>query len=85
MLKMIFIQMDIIGAYLESVLNQNKHSIFMRILQRCLVNWEYPIYKTLKSLYGLKQVRQFWNKTITKFFSKIGFSSTNTDIYILII
>ena len=43
------------------------------------------VYKILKSLYGLKQVRRLWNKTITKFFQKIGFTPTNTDSCIIII
>ena len=39
----------------------------------------------MKSLYGLKQVKKLWNKTITKFFQKIDLTSTNTDVYIFII
>ena len=37
MVKMILIQMDIIRAYLDSVLGQNKYPIFMKIPQKCLV------------------------------------------------
>ena len=37
MLEMILIQMDIVGAYLESAIGQNKYPIFMRIPQGCLV------------------------------------------------
>ena len=85
MLEMIFILMDIVVAYLEIALGQNKHSIFMKILQRCLVGWKSLVCKILKSLYGLKQVERLWNKTITKFFRRIGFTPTNTDTYILII
>lgn len=40
--------------------------------------------KILKSLYGLKQAGRLWNKTIIKFFKKIGFDATNGDPYILI-
>lgn len=36
-------------------------------------------------MYGLKQVERLWNKTITKFFQKIAFNSTNVDVYILTI
>ena len=39
----------------------------------------------MKSLYNLKQAGQLWNKTITKFFRKISFTSTNVDTYILTI
>ena len=53
-LEMIFIQMDIIGVYLGSALGQNKHPIFIKIPQRCLVDQEDLVCKILKSLYGLK-------------------------------
>lgn len=33
----------------------------------------------------MKQVRRLWNKTITKFFQRIGFNSTNADACILTI
>lgn len=39
--------------------------------------------KILKSLYGLKQAGRLWNKTIIKFFRKIGFITTNGDACIL--
>ena len=71
--------MDIIRTYLESALSQNKHPIFMKILQGYLVGQEGLVCKILKSLYGLKQARRLWNKTITKFFRKIGFTLINTD------
>ena len=35
MLGMILIQMDVIGAYLESALDQNKQPIYMKIPQGC--------------------------------------------------
>ena len=41
--------------------------------------------KILKSLYSLKQAGQLWNKTITKFFRRIGFTPTNADVCILTI
>ena len=85
MLEMILIQMDVVGAYLESALSQNKHPIFMRIPQRCLVGREGLVCKILKSLYGLKQAGRVWNKTITKFFRRIGFTPTNADAYIFTI
>lgn len=39
--------------------------------------------KILKSLYGLKQAGRLWNKTLIKFFRKIGFEPTNADPCIL--
>lgn len=49
----------------------------MKIYQEDIVR-EDLVYKILKSLYGLKQAKRLWNKTITKFFQKIGFIPTNT-------
>ena len=77
--------MNGVGAHLESTLGKNKHSIFMKILQGYLVGREVLVYKILKSLYGLKQAGQLWNKTITKFVRRIGFTPTNTDVCILTI
>ena len=37
-LEMIFIQIDVTGAYLENALSQNEHLIFMKILQKCLID-----------------------------------------------
>ena len=84
MLEMILIQMDVVGAYLESVLSQNEQPIHMRIPQGCIVR-EGSVCKILKSLYELKQAGRFLNKTITKFFQKIGFTPTNADSCILTI
>lgn len=84
-LKMILIQINVVKTYLESAFGQNKYSIFMKIPQRYLVDWKGLVCKILKSLYSLKQARKLWNKMITKFFKKIGFISTNTNIYIFII
>ena len=84
MLGMILIQINVVGAYLESALNQIEQPIYMKIPQRCIVR-EGLVYKILKNLYGLKQARRLWNKTITKFFQKIGFTPTNADSCILTI
>lgn len=75
----------VIGAYLKSALSQNKQPIYMRIPQGCLTGREDLVCKILKSLYGLKQAGRLWNKTITKFFRKIGFIPTNADACILTI
>lgn len=76
--------MDVVGTYLKNALSQNKQLIYMKIPQGCIVR-EGLVYKILKSLYGLKQAGRLWNKTITKFFQKIGFTSTNADSCILTI
>lgn len=56
----------------------------MKILQRCRKDQESLVYKIFKSLYSLKQARRLWNKTLIKFFQKIGFAATNADSCILI-
>ena len=85
MLGMILIQMDVIGAYLESALDQNEQPIYMKIPQGCQAGREGLVCKILKSLYGLKQAGRLWNKTIIKFFRRIGFTPTNADACILTI
>ena len=85
MLGMILMQMDIIGAYLESALGQNKQPIYMKIPQGGLAGREGLVCKILKSLYGLKQAERLWNKTIAKFFRKISFTPTNADACIFTI
>ena len=83
MLGMIFFQMNVIGAYLESPLGQVDHSIYMRILQGCKIGWEGLVCKIFNSLYRLKQAGRLWNKTLIKFFRNIGFVATNADPCIL--
>lgn len=58
MLNLFIHQMDIVGAYLESLLNDNKLPIFMKLPPRTYnlyQVWEELLYRLLKSLYGLKQ------------------------------
>ena len=57
----------------------------MKISQRYLISPKDLVFKILKNLYWLKQVGRFWNKTITKFFQKIGFTSKNANTCIFII
>lgn len=76
--------MDVIGTYLESALGQNEQLIFMKIPQGRQTGREGLVCKILKSLYGLKQAGRLWNKTIVKFFKKIGFNPTNGDLCILV-
>lgn len=57
----------------------------MKIPQKCRASKKKLVCKLLKSLYGLKQAEKLLNKTLTKFFQRIGFISTNTNMCILII
>lgn len=81
---MIFIEIKVVGVYLKSAFCQNKQPIYMKIPQRCIVIGGL-VYKILKSFYKLKQAKKLWNKTIIKFFQKIGFIPINADNYIFII
>ena len=85
MLGLILIQIDVIDVYLKSALDQNKQPIYMKIPQECQAGRERLVCKILKSLYRLKQAGRLWNKTISKFFRKISFTSINADACILII
>lgn len=84
LLEMISLQMNIIGAYLESVFGQNNHLIYMKILQKCKIDRDDLVYKIFKSLYGLKQARKLWNKMLIIFFWKVGFIPLNINLCILI-
>lgn len=65
---LILIQMDVVGTYLESALGQNKQPIFIKIPQGRQLGQKDLVYKIFKSIYGLKQAKRLWNKTIIKFF-----------------
>lgn len=60
-------------------------NIYIKMFQEYLTGQERLVCEILKSLYNLKQAKRLWNKTIIKFFQKIGFISTNTDTFIFII
>lgn len=81
LLGMILLQMDVIGAYLESPLGQDEHPIYLKIPQGCKIGREGLVCKILKSLYGLKQAGRLWNKTLIKFFRTIGFVTPPTQIH----
>ena len=83
MLRMELLQINVIGAYLESLLRQGNYLIYMKIPQRYKIGQKSLVYKIFRSLYGLKQAGKLWNKTLIKFFWKIGILATNTDLYIL--
>lgn len=55
---MTFLQLHIIGDYLEGFVGQNNHLIYIKISQR-YGNWqERLVCKILKSLYSLKQAKR---------------------------
>lgn len=82
MLNLFIYHMDIVDAYLESLLDDNKLPIFMKLLpgmhnlrqiQKSL------LYRLLRSLYGLKQSGRLWNHNIIVFYKRICFRQLNRD------
>lgn len=87
MLNMFIHQMDIIGAYLESLLGDNKLSIFIKLslgMDNLRQIQEGLLCRLLKSLYGLKQSKRLWNQNIIVFYKRIGFWQFNEDFSIFI-
>lgn len=59
--NLIIYQVDIVGAYLESLLNDNEYSIFMKLppeIHELRQIQEDLLYRLLKSLYNLKQSKR---------------------------
>ncbi len=74
MLGLVIHQVDIVGAYLESLLDDNKFPIYMKLPpemhQFCQVQGGL-LYRLLKSLYGLRQSWRLWNQNIIAFFKSL--------------
>lgn len=78
---------EIIDIYLESLLDNNEFSIYIKLLpgmnklqQIC---WNL-MYTLLKNLYSFKQLEQLWNQNIMTFFISLEFIRMNRDPSILI-
>lgn len=86
-LNLIIHQVDIVGAYLESLLDDNKYTIFMKLppgMHELRQVREGLLCRLLRSLYGLKQSERLWNKNVIAFYKSIGFRQLNGDPSILI-
>lgn len=85
LLGLIIHQVDIVGAYLESLLDDNEFPIYMRPppgIERMKRGLHCRL---LSSLYGLKQSGRLWNKNVIAFYKKLGFRPLNADPSILIL
>ncbi len=86
MLGLVIHQVEIVGAYLESLLDDNEFPIYMKLPpgmhQFCQVR-EGLLCRLLKSLYGLRQSRRPWNQNVIAFFKSLGFIQLNGDPSIL--
>ena len=76
--------MNIVGAYLESLLGETVSPIYMEVLQKLKSGRIRLVCCILQSLYGLKQAEKLWNKKFVKFSSNLGFVATNRDPCILL-
>ncbi len=80
-------QVDIVGAYLESLLGDNELPIFMKLppgIRNLRQIREGLLCRLLRSLYGLKQSGRLWNQNVIAFYKSIGFIQLNGDPSILI-
>ncbi len=87
MLNLFIHQVDIVGAYLKSLLGDNKQSIFMKLPpgmhHLCQIR-EGLLCRLLRSLYGLRELGRLWNQNVIAFYKSIGFVQLNGDPSILI-
>ena len=87
MLNLFIHQVDIVGAYLESLLSDNELPIFMKLppgIRDLRQVRERLMCRLLRSLYGLKQSGRLWNQNVIAFYKSIGFIQLNGDPSILI-
>ena len=86
MLGLIIHQVDIVGAYLESLLDDNEFPIYMKLppgIHQFRQVQEGLLCRLLKSLYGLRQSGRLWNQNVIAFFKSLGFVQLNGDPSIL--
>ena len=86
-LNLIIHQVDIVGAYLESNLSNNKFPIFMKLppgMHQLRQVRERLFCRLLRSLYDLKQSGRLWNQNVITFFTSIGFRQLKRNPSILI-
>lgn len=84
MLGMILIQINVVSAYLESVLGQNKQPIYMKISQKCLAGRKKLVCKILKSL-RIEASKKALEQDNYQVFPKNLLYLINTDACIFII
>lgn len=78
--------MDIVGAYLESLMGDNEMPIFMKLppgIRDLRSIRSGLVFQLLRSIYGLKQSGRLWNQKVITFFKTLGFTPLNADPSIL--
>ena len=86
MLGLVIHQVDIVGAYLESLLDDNEFPIYMKLppgMHQFRQVREGLLCRLLKSFYGLRQSGRLWNQNVIAFFKSLGFIQLNGDPSIL--
>lgn len=87
LLGLIIEQIDIVGAYLESLLSDNDLPIFMKLPpdMRAFRSIRFGLVcRLLRSIYGLRQLGWLLNQNIISFLKGLGFEVLNADASILI-
>ena len=84
-LGLIIDQVDIVEAYLESLLDNNEFPIYKKSPPGIEQMRKGLHCRLLRSLYGLRQSGRLWNQNVIAFYKKIGFRPLNADPSILIL
>lgn len=87
LLKLIVEQVDIVGAYLKSLLTDNDLLIFMKLPPEMKAFRSIRaglVARLLRSIYRLRQSSRLWNQKVIAFFKSLGFRALNTNPYILV-
>lgn len=87
LLNLIVEQVDIVGAYLESLLTDNKLPIFMKLppgMEAFRSIRAGLVVRLLRSICGLRQSGRLWNQKVIAFFKSLGFRALNADPCILV-
>ena len=86
LLDLIVEKINIIEAYLESLLTNNDLPIFMKIppeMESFRSIRAGLIAQLLRSIYSLRQSGRLWNQKVIAFFTSLGFKALNADPSIL--
>lgn len=80
-------QIDIVGAYLESLQSDNNLPIFMKLppgMKTFRSIRAGLVCRFLRSIYGLRQSGKLWNQKVVSFLKDLGFKPLNANASILI-
>lgn len=87
LLNLIVEYVNIIGAYLKSLLTDNNLPIFIKLPPRIEAFRSIKtglVAQLLRSIYRLRQSSQLWNQKVIAFFKNFGFKTLNVDLCIFV-